>query len=85
MLGFDSLVIHANDSETGVIVRENQQIDVTVALDEQRQLTGSISQQRMQRMIQSQSFGGQVYPVFPTPKAGDSLSPTSLGAVFEAR
>lgn len=35
LLGFDSLVIHANDSETGVIVRENQQIDVTVALDEQ--------------------------------------------------
>lgn len=78
LLGFDSLVIHANDSETGVIVRENQQIDVTVALDEQRQLTGSISQQRMQRMIQSQSFGGQGLSCISDAEGRVIISPTSL-------
>lgn len=85
LLGFDSLVIHANDSETGVIVRENQQIDVTVALDEQRQLTGSISQQRMQRMIQSQSIrrpGFILY--FRRRRPGDHFAHVA-GAVFEAR
>ena len=51
---------------------------MTVALDEQRQLTGSISQQRMQQMIQSQSFGGQGYHCISDAEGRVIISPTSL-------
>ncbi|WP_279194152.1 bifunctional diguanylate cyclase/phosphodiesterase [Holdemania massiliensis] len=78
LLGFDTLSIQPGEAKAGVYLCENQQIEVTIPMEDQRQLTGRMSQRRIQRMIQSQSFGGESLSCIADAQGKVIISPTSL-------
>lgn len=51
---------------------------MTIPIDDEHQLTGRMSQQRIQRMIQSQSFGGESLSCIADTQGKVIISPTSL-------
>lgn len=77
LFGFDTLSIQQGEAEAGVHLCENQQIEVTIPIDDEHQLTGRMSQQRIQRMIQSQSFGGESLSCIADTQGKVIISPTS--------